>query len=140
MHMDVEKISGNTLSVIVDGRNRTFHAAEEDARCFVSVDGSNYSFTDAYKLEDESGMTAAEAAGGGEVSGNITADMPGKILKIPVEEGQEVEEGTTLIILESMKMENSIKSPLGGTVAKVHVREGDQVKLADALLDIEPAN
>src|ERR1035437_4052004 len=55
---------------------------------------------------------------------NIKAPMPGLVLTILVEEGQEVKKGDTLIVLEAMKMENSLKSPTDGKVKKVCVKKG----------------
>jgi biotin carboxyl carrier protein len=69
--------------------------------------------------------------------GSITAPMPGTVLSVVVEEGQRVEEGQTLGVLEAMKMELSLKAPLGGVVAKVGARTGDQVALGATLFVVE---
>jgi biotin carboxyl carrier protein len=71
---------------------------------------------------------------GGEVS--IRAPMPGLIVSVPVAEGQTVEKGETIIILESMKMENELKSPRGGTVHRINVVAGDSVEQHKALVTI----
>ena len=68
--------------------------------------------------------------------GAVTSAMPGIIIKIKVKVGEKVEEGDTIAILESMKMENIIKSPLSGVVKRICVNEGDTVSHDDILMII----
>jgi 3-methylcrotonyl-CoA carboxylase alpha subunit len=53
--------------------------------------------------------------------------MPGKILKILVKEGQVVEAGTPILVMEAMKMEHTIKASKAGKIEKIHFKEGEQV-------------
>lgn len=64
----------------------------------------------------------------------IKAPMPGLVLNIIVEEGQEVNKGDSLLVLEAMKMENIIKSPTAGLVKKILIRRGDKVEKNEILL------
>lgn len=64
----------------------------------------------------------------------ITAPMPGVILKLNVREGDIVKSGDTLLILEAMKMENEIVSPVDGKVLQVLTSEGANVNTSDKLL------
>ena len=64
--------------------------------------------------------------------------MPGKVVKILVQENQPVEKGQTIAIVEAMKMENEIHAPIDGIVKKIFVKPGDQVNPDDALIRIEP--
>ena len=57
----------------------------------------------------------------------ITAPMPGLIVGLSVESGQEINQGDSVLTLEAMKMENVIKSPTDGTIETVHVKAGDSV-------------
>lgn len=57
----------------------------------------------------------------------ILSPMPGRIIKVLAEPGLQVEENQTLLILSSMKMEYTIKSPVGAVVETVKVKEGEQV-------------
>ncbi len=66
----------------------------------------------------------------------ITAPMPGKILKINVSEGDTVNEGDTVLILEAMKMENEIVANSGGKVKKIAVSVNDMVETDDTLIII----
>jgi glutaconyl-CoA decarboxylase len=63
--------------------------------------------------------------------------MPGKILKVNVEQGDTVKSGDALVILEAMKMENDIMAPIDGKVSSVKVREGDSVSTGDVLVMID---
>ncbi|SHG99210.1 biotin/lipoyl-containing protein [Pedobacter caeni] len=64
----------------------------------------------------------------------IKAPMPGLVLNVIVEEGQEVNKGDSLLVLEAMKMENIIKSPTAGILKKILVRKGDKVEKNEILL------
>lgn len=68
--------------------------------------------------------------------GEMTAPMPGKILKVLVAPGDKVQKGQTLMILEAMKMEHKILSPLKGKVDRVFFNEGDRVGQDVELLEI----
>lgn len=68
---------------------------------------------------------------------SINAPMPGTILSIDVNEGDEVKAGQVLLILEAMKMENEILSPRDGKVAAIHTTKGASVNTGDKLVSIE---
>ncbi len=63
--------------------------------------------------------------------------MPGKIIEVLIEEGSEIKEGDTLLILEAMKMQNEITSHISGKIKKVFVKQGDNVNKEDVLVEIE---
>ncbi|HET7388750.1 MAG TPA: biotin carboxylase N-terminal domain-containing protein [Nocardioidaceae bacterium] len=79
-------------------------------------------------------------AGPGAGDGTIVAPMPGTMLSVSVAEGQQVEEGDVLGVMEAMKMELSLKAPFAGAVAKVGADAGDQVALGVALFEVQPAD
>ena len=76
---------------------------------------------------------AAGALAAGEV---ITSPMPGNILKINITQGQKVNEGDVLIVLEAMKMENEISATKSGTVAQINVTKGADVETGTPLVVI----
>ncbi len=65
---------------------------------------------------------------------DIKAPMPGMVLNVLVNEGDVVKKGDTLIILEAMKMENSLKSPTDGTIKKIAVTKGVAVEKNQLLI------
>ena len=66
----------------------------------------------------------------------LTAPMPGMVVAVPVELGQNVEKGDNLIILESMKMQNELKAPREGEVSSIRVGPGDSVDQNQTLLTL----
>jgi biotin carboxyl carrier protein len=67
----------------------------------------------------------------------LTAPMPGKIVRVLVRQGDEVEAGAGMLVVEAMKMQNEIKSPKKGTVHKILVGEGAAVNAGDVLAIVE---
>ena len=70
----------------------------------------------------------------------IRAPMPGRVIRIAVEEGQKVSPGAPLIVMEAMKMEHTLKAGLHGTVKRIPVNLGAQVKEGDPLCVLESAS
>ena len=78
-----------------------------------------------------------QGAGGGGNADGMVAPMPGKVLEILCQEGDVVEEGQTLIVMEAMKMEHRIAATEAGTVAVIHHTVGEQVDAGATLIDID---
>jgi acetyl-CoA/propionyl-CoA carboxylase biotin carboxyl carrier protein len=79
----------------------------------------------------------ASSGGGGPSNGTIVAPMQGTIVKVLVNEGDEVKAGQAVLVLEAMKMENHINADRGGTVREIRVTAGDTVGTGDVLVVIE---
>ncbi len=67
----------------------------------------------------------------------VLSFIPGTVLEILVEDGQEVKKGDSLMILEAMKMQNHLKCALDGKVKKIPVKKGDKVSKGTLLLELE---
>jgi biotin carboxyl carrier protein len=67
----------------------------------------------------------------------VTAPMPGKVVRVMVEAGQQVEAGQGVVVVEAMKMQNELKSPKGGTIAELRAEPGATVNAGDVLVVIE---
>lgn len=72
-----------------------------------------------------------------EQPGLIYSFIPGTIIDILVKEGQHVQKGADLLILDAMKMQNRLKSPIEGLIKKIHVKKGDRVPKGVLLVEIE---
>jgi biotin carboxyl carrier protein len=70
-------------------------------------------------------------------TGDITAPMPGRVVKVLVARGDAVSARQPLVIVEAMKMENELRAPRAGTVADVRVSEGSSVEAHAVLIVIE---
>jgi biotin carboxyl carrier protein len=81
------------------------------------------------------GARGGEAHEGGRAQ--LSAQMPGRVVRVMVEAGQEVEAGQPVVVVEAMKMQNEMKSPKAGTVAEVRVAPGATVNAGDVLVVIE---
>nr|WP_166177424.1 acetyl/propionyl/methylcrotonyl-CoA carboxylase subunit alpha [Altererythrobacter segetis] len=83
-----------------------------------------------------------EVRGSGHASatdGDIRSPMPGKVIAVDVTEGQVVEAGQRLMVLEAMKMEHALTAPFAGTVAELAAHEGQQVQVEALLARVEKA-
>lgn len=134
--VDFESVSGQPVySLIVDGKSHESYVAQVDDIWQVLLRGRLYPVS----VEDEREKRLRAAAGGGVAETgefHLKAPMPGLVVTIPVEEGQEVKKGQVLLILESMKMQNELKSPRDGKVHRIKVRAGESVEQRQTLLSV----
>jgi glutaconyl-CoA decarboxylase len=73
---------------------------------------------------------------GGPADDIVAAPMPGLVLAVKVKEGERIQAGQVLLVMEAMKMENAIAAPFTGTVLRVLVREGDSIGEGDRLVEL----
>lgn len=102
----------------------------------VQVNGNAYDV----KIADELDILISEL--GLEVSANkkendLKAPMPGLVVSIDVEVGQEVTEGDGILVLEAMKMENTLTAPRNGVIKSISVKAGDKVEKNTVLIEME---
>jgi len=89
------------------------------------------------ELRGASRAAAAPARKADAGPARVLAPMPGRLVRVLVEPGQEVREGDGLVVVEAMKMENELRSPRAGRVAQVPVREGQAVDTGALLVVVE---
>ena len=134
--VDFESVSGQPVySLIVDGKSHESYVAQVEDIWQVLLRGRLYPVT----VEDERERRLRAAAGSGVAETgefHLKAPMPGLVVAVPVEEGQEVKKGQVLLILESMKMQNELKSPRDGKVRRIKVRAGESVEQRQTLLSV----
>lgn len=124
-----------TLSLIVDTKSYSVQLDNRQTEMKVHIEDSIYSL----EILDEKRLRMRRAAGKFTVEGKqiLTAPMPGKVVKLLAQPGDEVKEGQGLVVVEAMKMENEMKSPKDGKVVEVHVREGQPVEGGAKLVAVE---
>ena len=81
---------------------------------------------------------AGESAGKGVAGGQVLASMPGRVVRVPVQQGDLVPPGGVVAVLEAMKMENDVTSSGGGKVVEIAVKEGADVEAGALLVRLEP--
>jgi biotin carboxyl carrier protein len=135
--VDFETVSGQPVySLIVDGRSHEAYIYQgEDNNWQVLLRGRLYPIT----VEDEREKRLRAAAGGGVAETgefHLRAPMPGLVVAIPVTEGQAIQKGQVILILESMKMQNEIKAPRDGVIGRIRVKAGESVEQKQTLLSV----
>jgi biotin carboxyl carrier protein len=91
----------------------------------------------AVEVRDPRSLRGRTRAGDDHGPRKITAPMPGKVVRLLVHEGDEVEPGSGVAVVEAMKMQNEIKSPKKGTIQKILVSKGAAVNAGDVLAIVE---
>lgn len=144
-------VNGQTFDVIVEevGKGKREMSEEmgseskEDYKYGKSEEPFKTNFTQPVEKSDKSatvGTTEKEkdhVPDDTKEAANVNAPMPGSIIEVKAVNGQEVKEGELLLILEAMKMENEITSPVSGTVEQILVKKGDTVNSGDKLVVIK---
>ena len=128
----------NTMHLLYNARSYNVELIEyrhDEKIAVVRVNNSSYEI----KLKDETD-DLLEKLGIGQKTNKIAqikAPMPGKVPEIIVKEGDTVNKGDSLIVLEAMKMENIIKAPGTAVVKKVHATKGNAVEKNQVLIEME---
>jgi len=124
---EVESRDGEIRAITIGGRRFPVRTAREGDVVFVWCGGEAWEFTSA--------PASGKAARAGRDEAGLRAPMPGRVVRLFVSEGEAVARGTTLLVLEAMKMEHEIKAPHDGTVARLPYRVGDQVEAGAPLVE-----
>ncbi|CAK0779671.1 2-oxoglutarate carboxylase large subunit [Gammaproteobacteria bacterium] len=131
---------GETYHIKVTG---TGHKAKTQRPFYVTLDGmpEEVLVEAIEEITPDSGSTARTTTGKGgrpkaSKPGHVTTSMPGTIIDILVQVGQEVKAGAPVLVVEAMKMETEIHAPIAGKVLAIHVAKGDTVVPDDALIEI----
>ena len=133
-HFGASNISPNEFSILLDRKNTKAYVAESDESFYVYIDGK------IVRLKKPGAAAGNFGGAGGDFGAKdeISTPMPGKVVKILVNEGDRVESGQPLVIVESMKMENEIKSPTAGEVVAVNFSNGDLVEPGQPIMKLNP--
>ncbi|MCS6934736.1 MAG: acetyl-CoA carboxylase biotin carboxyl carrier protein subunit [Chitinophagales bacterium] len=136
---DIVHVRDNTYHIIRNHRCYTatlIHFRPEEKIMLVRINNTDYEVA----LKDKHDLLLEKlglSAGTTKVLQHLRAPMPGLILNINVQEGDSVNKGDTLLILEAMKMENAIKSPGSGKVKKIYVSNRQAVEKNQVLIEFE---
>jgi len=150
LHADWQQIAGPPpgtpgdnlawrYSLIIDNRSyevfvRYIERENGVMRYEVLIDGIPYDVA----LEDERERALAGLTASGRESGEmaVKAPMPGLVINLPLGVGAHVERGSTVVVLEAMKMENDLPAPRSGTIKELRVTPGQAVNQGQVLVTI----
>lgn len=122
-------------SLIVNGTSVEAHIYPNEDNWQILFHGTL--FTASVEDEREKRLRAALAGRVAEHEDyHLKAPMPGMVISIPVQEGQLIKKGDVLVVLESMKMQNELRSPRDGKVIRVRVKAGERVEQKETMLSV----
>ena len=122
----------SAFTFVIDGQPLQTHWVYDGQRTIVALNGNVYEF---FHAGEKYGYTRNRETRRGDPE--IRSPMPGKILEIRVAEGDVVETGQVLVVLEAMKMENSLTAEGAAQIKKIHASSGDLVDLGQLLVELE---
>lgn len=134
---DCVQVAPGVYSVLVDGRSYEARVAaagpQGTNRRVVTVGLRHFTIEVRDPRRRKTASALADLAGPQE----ILAPMPGKIVKVLAEKGQDVAPGAGLLVIEAMKMQNELRAPRAGRVAEIYVAEGSGVESGARLLRLD---
>lgn len=135
-HFDLKHLHLGSYHLILNGISYEMEVLKSDSlskEYLIRVNGKKIEINFKTKYDEllkELGMDASAVVR----VGDLKAPMPGLVVNIPVEEGQSISKGDTLVVLEAMKMENSLKALADATVKKIAVKKGQAVEKNEVLI------
>ena len=137
--VDINEVEGQEIKLDVNGTPYTVTVDKEIRQTKqrpIIVDRPASRVAKAQGEVQRSADTATVPAAGAVAGSKVTTPLPGTILDVFVNVGDQVKSGQTVVLLEAMKMENNIEADCDGTVKSVNVRKGDSVLEGDTLVVI----
>lgn len=123
------------LQMIVNGASFDTDVRAKDSLHTVQLRGETHHIDVLNERQKRMRVAGVGARGAG--GPDLVSPMAGKIVALTCAEGDQVEEGECVVIVEAMKMENDLKAHISGAISTIHVAEGDAVEIGDALVSIE---
>jgi biotin carboxyl carrier protein len=138
LEVDLAAVSGQLLySLIVNGESFEGYVYPDEGSWQVLLLGRSYSVNNEDEREKRLRTSETELIHPDRELA-LKAPMPGLVVAVPVIEGLPVEKGQVLVILESMKMQNELRTPFAGTVVRLRVKAGESVQQKQVLLSVMP--
>ncbi len=135
LSVDVRMLEPGVMSLLVidpDRQGRQYRCVLDGDG--VVIGGRRYGF----EVDDPRSLQGRRGAGAGtEGPRPVKAPMPGRVVRLLVKVGEDVEEGQGVVVIEAMKMQNELKSPKAGRVVRVGAAVGDTVGSGDVLVVVE---
>jgi len=129
----VRQVEAGVYSVLLDGTSYEIRIQPSLEGLTASVAGRRF----AVEVRDPRDASRGSRASIGSGRQNVTAPMPGKVIRILVDTGDVVETAQGLVVVEAMKMQNELKATRPGRVVEIRARNGETVGAGDVLLVLE---
>jgi len=129
----VLEVEPGIYSILVGGKSYDVKVVPGPTGFYVDLNGER----SVVEVQDPRSMSRRGAAGSHDGRQNVSAPMPGRVVRVLVSEGAEVQVGAGLVVVEAMKMQNEMKAPKSGRVLSVKASEGDTVAAGEVLVTIE---
>ncbi len=129
---------GELRKIIIDGEEVEIEIEIEGDTYRATIEGHTFDFV--IPNVKSSVTRKRDSSRSRKKGGTVCASMPGKVVTVEVKVGDEVDEGDTVLILEAMKMQNEVASPIRGTVREIHCQDGMNVEANVPLVVIEPVS
>lgn len=130
-HVSYEFLGENEILLNLDGKIHSvvFHSNSTSHSVFIN--GKSF------KLEKKSVHQILGDRNAEQKKKEVKTSMPGKIIKVLAQEGESVQKGQAVLILEAMKMQNEIKSPQSGQILRIFPRAGESVETGALLFSVD---
>lgn len=127
---DAVESAPGVYSILIDGQSFELHVEEAGGNLLVRSAGRRF----AVEIVDSRSWRRRHG-GGTLIEGRqqVVAPMPGKIVRVLISQGQQVEAGQGLLVVEAMKMQNELHSPKSGTIEQLLIQEGQAVNAGQIL-------
>ncbi len=135
LEADAVELEPGVFSILSGGRSFEVKVEQIGGQLHVYIAGRTHPYR--VTLRDPRRRHRADAAQTAEGRREISSPMPGKVVRVLVEEQQSVATGQGLVVVEAMKMQNEIRSPKAGVVARIVARPGAAVNAGETLLVVE---
>lgn len=122
------EFNGKKYQIELESKHQNYYEILINGKCYTYSVETPFSMERKKMLENKEGESSTD---------EVISPMPGKIIEIFVEEGSEVHEGDSLLILEAMKMQNEILSSCSGVVKKVNIKKDQNVMKDELMIEIE---
>jgi biotin carboxyl carrier protein len=129
----VAEVEPGLYSVVLDGQSFEVRLLSSSQGWSAELNGRRFP-VEVHDPRNTGGRSKNALASGRQ---NVTAPMPGKVIRVLVNEGEEVRSGQGLVVVEAMKMQNELKASHPGRVISVRVQAGDTIGVGDTLVVLE---
>ena len=138
LNYELQKLNYQTYLLRINNTIYEINSEQVNSEKFsFLVNGKKINLTARTELKERAKKLIDAAKSSSDSTVDINAPMPGMILKINKNNGEDIKKGESVLILEAMKMENDLKSPATGKIKKLFVNEGNAVEKGDRLFSIE---